>query len=497
MMGATVEYYREGRGATVSVVEGGGQRALLINGKVVATDNPPDMEHELLLGHIPALLHPNPKSTLVVGLGAGITLGAVAAHRSIDQLVLVEIEPAVVEAASLFRDANDEVLDDPRLVVVIEDGRNFLKTTHQEFDVITADPIHPWAAGAAYLYTTEYYRTAAEHLGPRGIMCQWLPAYELSPENFKSAVATFAASFAHTTLWQATSDVILIGSELPLEVDLRRLERRLAEPPVGRQLGPIGLKAPLPFLAQMALDDAGVREYASGSVINTDDNLYLEFSTPHHIGSRKGFQNMRAIEEYRTGPEAVISSFEPFFVSREEARAVLQDYQSAKSATVLSHLEAAYHREVHGLWGFEAVNRRLRRVLVKLPGYDPARTQLAANLASLAAHQYASGLPRPAIANGRRALELAPDRPGAHHTLGMALARLGEFDQAIEHFEAAVRLRPGYWVAHHHLSEALMDAERYSEAIHALRRGLEIRPNHPVMRRRLDELLSIESDGTR
>jgi spermidine synthase len=478
MMGATVEYYREGRGATVSVVEGGGQRALLINGKVVATDNPPDMEHELLLGHIPVLLHPNPKSTLVVGLGAGITLGAVAAHRSIDQLVLVEIEPAVLEAASLFRDSNDDVLDDPRLVVVIQDGRNFLKTTHQEFDVITADPIHPWAAGAAYLYTTEYYRTAAEHLSPRGIMCQWLPAYELSPENFTSVVATFAASFAHTTLWQATSDVILIGSESPLEVDLRHLERRLAEPPVGRQLGLIGLTAPLSFLAQMALDDAGVRAYASGSVINTDDNLYLEFSTPHHIGSRKGFDNMRAIEEYRAGPEAVISSFEPFFVSREEGRAVLQDYQSAKSETVLSHLEATYHREVQGA------------------GYDPARTQLAENLASLAAHQYASGLPHPAIANGRRALELAPDHPGAHHTLGMALARLGEFDRAIEHFEAAAQLRPGYWVAHHHLSEALMHAERYAEAIRALRRGLAIRPNHPVMRSRLDELLSTESGGT-
>jgi len=147
LAGLRLLYYREGRGATVSVLERRGNRTLVVSGKPVATDILPDMEHELLLGHLPVLLHPAPRSALVVGLGAGITLGAVAAHEEIETLKLVEIERAVVEAAALFSHANGNVLEDPRLEIAIQDGRNFLKTSPDSFDVITADPIHPeWRA---------------------------------------------------------------------------------------------------------------------------------------------------------------------------------------------------------------------------------------------------------------------------------------------------------------------------------------------------------------
>jgi spermidine synthase len=130
----------------------------------VASDSLGDMQHELLLGHLPVLMHPEPRSAAVVGLGAGITLGSVPAHPSLERLVLVEIEPAVVEGARRFDHINGDALDDPRLQIVFQDGRNHLRTTGRRFDVITADPIHPWAHEASYLYTTEYYRIAAERL---------------------------------------------------------------------------------------------------------------------------------------------------------------------------------------------------------------------------------------------------------------------------------------------------------------------------------------------
>ena len=154
-------YYEEGRSSTVAVVDAAlgalQQRYIAVNGKVVASDGGRDMEVQLLLGHVPVLLHPNPRRVLVIGFGAGVTLGSVAAHEGIEELTLVEIEPAVLAAGSLFAHVNEDVLSDPRLEVMIQDGRNFVKTTERTFDVITADPVHPWAAGSAYLYTCLLY----------------------------------------------------------------------------------------------------------------------------------------------------------------------------------------------------------------------------------------------------------------------------------------------------------------------------------------------------
>jgi spermidine synthase len=60
---------------------------------------------------------------------------------------------------------------------VFSDGRNFLLTTKRSSTSSPRDPIHPWFSGAGYLYTTEYFRLAAERLRPGGVVCQWLPIY--------------------------------------------------------------------------------------------------------------------------------------------------------------------------------------------------------------------------------------------------------------------------------------------------------------------------------
>ena len=113
---------------------------------------------------------------------------------------------------------------------------SYLKTTSETFDVITADPIHPWAYGAAYLFTNEYYDLARARLNEGGVMCQWLPAYELSPPDFKSVITTFAQSFEHVVVWFATTDVVLVGSDTPIRIDLDRLSERLGSAAVQGQL---------------------------------------------------------------------------------------------------------------------------------------------------------------------------------------------------------------------------------------------------------------------
>jgi spermidine synthase len=214
--------------------------------------------------------------------------------------VLAEIEPGVLGAARTFADYNHRVLDDPRLHVVFNDGRNFLSTTRERFDVITADPIHPWSGGAAYLYTQEYFRTVAEHLAPGGVACQWLPIYELSVDDVRSVARTFRGQFKHVMVWLTWYDAELVGSNDPLALDLTALERRMAVPAIRRDLEVVDMGTPEAFLAYFLAGTSGVEDFAAGAITNTDDNLSLEFSAPRSMGLARAMgDNVQALARHR------------------------------------------------------------------------------------------------------------------------------------------------------------------------------------------------------
>lgn len=280
-----VVYFHEGTNETISVLDGrDGLRTFVVNGRPEASTAPADMQLQFALGHIPALLHPAPKSAFVLGTGSGMTLGAVAAHPEIQRIVLAEIEPAVLPATRAFAEWNHGVLDDPRLHIVGNDGRNHLATTTERFDVITADPIHPWAGGAAYLYTAEYFRLVHDRLAPGGVTSQWLPLYELSVDDIRCIVHTFAAQFAHAAVFVTWTDAVLVASDSPLDLDDRRLAERMAAPAVAGDLARVGIGSARDLLAYFVLGDAGIAAYTAGATLNTDDNLWLEFSAPRSMG---------------------------------------------------------------------------------------------------------------------------------------------------------------------------------------------------------------------
>ncbi len=295
-----VLFYHEGINSTISVIKiKGGNQAVLVNGKVVASSALKDRQCQLTLGHLPMLAHKNPRKVLVVGLGTGMTLGAVSAHPGVEELTLVEIEPNVIGAARTFGRYNNHVLDHPKLKVVFNDGRNFLLTTRNSYDVITADPIHPWTQGSGYLYTTEYFQLAAAHLAPGGVMCQWLPIYELSVADLKSVVKTFSQNFKYTMAWLTQYDAELIGSNQPLIFDETLLAQRLSDPAVAKDLTAVMMGTSVDFLSYFIMGSQGMVEFGRDGIVNTDDNLYLEFSTPASVGRNVMQTNVEALSRYR------------------------------------------------------------------------------------------------------------------------------------------------------------------------------------------------------
>ena len=280
-----VLYYHEGVNETVSVIRPKGSiQSFIVNGRPEASTALMDVQLQRTLGHLPMLLHPDPRRVFVLGAGTGMTLGSASIHPEVERLVLGEIEEGMLGVARTFGEWNSRVMDNPRLEVVLNDGRNFLATTREQFDVISADPIHPWSGGAGYLYTREYFRSVSSRLAPGGIAAQWLPLYELDVRDVKTVVRTFAESFEHVMVWLTYYDAVLVGSSAPIMIDEAALTRRIAVPAIRDDLAPVQMGAPGDLLSFFLMGTAGARAFGEGGDLNTDDNLLLEFSAPRWQG---------------------------------------------------------------------------------------------------------------------------------------------------------------------------------------------------------------------
>ena len=255
-----VLFYREGPSATVSVVREDDNMTLRVNGKIDASISAGDMPTQVLMGHLPLLLHREPRDVLVIGLGSGITLGSMARHP-VERLDVVEIEPAVVAASALFSRQNGGVLDDSRVRVVIADGRNFLLTTSSRYDVIASEPSNPWLGGVASLFTVEFFTLARQHLRTGGVMLQWVQGYSLLPEDLQMVVRTFRRVFPATSIWEgAAGDFLLVGRADPEPLDARRATARLqASPDIERDLKRVGIDGLPGVLARFVLGERDCR----------------------------------------------------------------------------------------------------------------------------------------------------------------------------------------------------------------------------------------------
>ncbi len=484
--GTTVLYYREGRGSTVSVVEdAAGVRRFQIDGKVEASDASSDLRHELLLGHLPVLVHPAPKSALVVGLGAGITLGGVAAHPEIESITIVEIEPAVVPISSYFAHVNGDALEDPRVRLVLQDGRNHLLTTSRRFDVITADPIHPWARGSAYLYTREYYETARARLEDGGVMCQWLPLYQLSPDDLRAVVGSFLDVFPDATLWSTPADGVLIGSTRPLRIDLGAWQQRLSHPRVRDGLARVGLADPLSLLAEFTLSPEAMRGFAHGALRNTDDNLFLEFDSPRHIGGGSALlqSNARLLASLASPPAELVGEVGPLFASGEQAARALDAIVAAKAA-----LARVIAQDVDA----QARLAPLRAIAKGPPPYGPAQDELAWQLRLTGRAAMQQRDVAGAVAAFEEATRLAPLDWRSRVELAWALRRNGDLVAAEPALREALRLAPHAPPAHYELAAVLLETHRRDEAIAHFRAAAGARPGWADPRNDLAWLLATD-----
>ncbi len=485
-------FYREGINSTVAVERTERMTALRVDGKVDAS-NGMDMATQLMLGHLPLLLHPRPERVLVIGLGSGVTAGAVAQHPVVREIDVVELEPAVVGASDFFVEENRNVLRDPRVRLVIGDGRNFIQAGEKRYDVISSEPSNPWMAGVANLFSREFYRLARERLADDGIMIQWVHGYSLFPRELKMIVNTFRQTFPHSTLWRTLrGDYLLVGMNSPLTLDYSVLERKIAASATVREdLASLRLASPVDLLTLFLLNEADLARFATEAPENTDDRPLLEFAAPLALYAYTTDENDRLLRQGRTREFPPVTNLPPGLLEarrvhfarvywaggeKEEAIDQLRKAPPPAPADIASQLERA--KLLFSLGEVGQATEKLASLVRVRPQDRLIMSYLKAGtiLRQLKAEE--------AVAQHGRTRLGDPNPAEAHNNLGVFYTRLGIrfrepafFDLAVDALEAAVRIEPQAYAVLNNLGNAHFELGRLEEAARVYQRVITMDPN--------------------
>jgi spermidine synthase len=315
---------REGPGGVVAVVEDpDGARKLRLDGHRTLGGSA-DSRWEALQAHLPLALHPAPRRVAFLGLGTGITAGA-ALHHPVERVMAVELLPDVVALARAWfaADANG-LFADPRAEVVVDDARHFVRAG-PALDVVVGDLFFPFEAGAASLYTREHFARVRERLSPDGLFAQWLPLFQLAPEEFLGIARTFVEAFPETTLWRGDffADrplVALVGRRAAAPLDPDRLTAALGplDDPLGRDAGTV------PF--HLYAGNLGrARHLVARGRILTDDLPWIQYAAPRserrrHAGERAAFVGDRLLAFEEALHAAVPGDQDPFLGACDRTR---------------------------------------------------------------------------------------------------------------------------------------------------------------------------------
>ncbi|MFC1851123.1 fused MFS/spermidine synthase, partial [candidate division CSSED10-310 bacterium] len=269
---------------TVAVVEGPERpatklvRRLYINGNPSASALKGPLQLEIFEGLLPISLHPKPEDILIIGLGTGITAGAVADYPGLN-IDALEIISRIKEITSYFKNENLSILEHPRFNLFIEDGRQYLARTKKMYDVITTAPQHPAQVGSVHLYTEDYFQLCFDHLRADGLMAQWVPLYQLSKYDVRRIIFTMRQIFPVLSLWIINKDIIILGKKTYEPINFSNLEQKFRIPAFARAMRRIDVNNPYALFGLFHSTGAALQLENSRKNIISDDYPQLEFSS--------------------------------------------------------------------------------------------------------------------------------------------------------------------------------------------------------------------------
>jgi spermidine synthase len=522
-------FYREGRTGTAIVTRDrlNNCKTVYINGISEVPLLYPHLLCFKMIGDLAPMLQANPDEVLMICFGGGIAAGATTQLPEVKHLTIVDLESSVVEAAIFLTKENNGLLANPKVNVVIDDGRNYIMTARRKWPVIVSDSTHPKSGDSWVLYTQEFYRLVREHLTDDGVFVQWVPMHKLRTAEFKIIVRTFQSVFPHASMWithgtdeQGRSGLysLFAATPEPLKIDVTRLRDRLNAEPVSLDLEQFGLHIPAGFLDTFLCAEDKLRRWAGEGPVNTDNFPLTQYETCYSQGALLNnadfIKPMEDIWPYLTGtgPEQEAKQLREELELRAKANRLALMGQQEKAYAMLP--DDVRYRQMHRLYeespryiqaiiGLYWDNPKALIFLAKLMGnvqttapiyervlnLDPKNTG-ALNI--LAVFRINEGLLPAAEDYLRRAVRLAPDFADAHNNLGICIAKQGRVAESIPYFRRAVEIRPTFINARLHLALALRQTGRTQEALSNLQYVLKMEPQNETA---LSMLAEIKGQG--
>jgi spermidine synthase len=346
-------FYEEGLSTVVTVAKNRetGSMWLANNGKVDASSNI-DMPTQVLVALLPFQFVEETNDVLVIGLASGITAGAVSMVDDIKRLDVVELEPATRRAAALFSEFNHDVLNDPRLNLVMNDGRNhILLAEEKSYNVIVSEPSNPWISGVSNLFTREFFEVGKSRLKEGGVWAQWVQMYGMGTEDLRSILKTFSDVYPYVAVYTTIieSDLVLVGSREPLLLQFEAENPLLTRwPNVTKELAEVGIVDEMSLLATYLMDRDAIVEMVGDVAINTDDNMRVEYSAPMNLHQPTSEANVALLLEHaRFPPGSVLNATS--MAELAQAYIAREDYQRGKPGMVEALLRLAQETENTGL----------------------------------------------------------------------------------------------------------------------------------------------------
>ncbi len=471
-------FNKEGSSATVTVREDAeGGRMLSINGLDEVPVDPSSLLTFRVLAHLPLLLHPGPRDVMVLSLGGGITTGSVATHdlKTID---VVELCPPVVQAAELFEHWNHGVLNDPRLNIIIQDGRNYLLLTDKRYDVITADATHPWSADSWILYTGEFYEMVLSHLRNGGIFCQWVPLHYLSQDDFKCILRTMRTVFPYLSIWYTGSYVVVTGSKDSIAADVEIIERRMTIPGIRDDLKSVGIDSPYLLFSLYLMSGDTIDRFVGNGPLNTDNKAYLEHSAARCFGRETTPENLLALKNSR---ENLIDYFKNRAgLKNIKTDGMLNELAAARESMIMGRI-STYGGNFSG--SIEYYRNALRHApedQISRIFFDDAVRTYAAHWANEGDDLRRKGLIEEAVEAYEKALKLDPSDPRAHNGIGLLLYNRGRYREALYRFTISLDRMPYQVQIRYNRVLALLklkmveEAQKEIEEIEQLEKGMNM-----------------------
>jgi spermidine synthase len=487
-----VKLVREGRAATVTVLDQadprrGTFRDMYLNGVEEASTRFWHAQLFKLLGVLPPLLHesPEPKTALVIAFGAGITAGSVLACEDVARLDVVDLNPDIEGINDLFTDVNGDVFHRPRFHFHNDDGRNYLVTSGETYDLIIGDSTHPRAYDSWILYTEEFYRAVKARLRPDGVFAQWVPVlHSMRGELMRIHLNTFRSVFPTATFWYVygSDQAFLLATPEPLVLDAPGLQEKLARLPAWFRAGEYQLDTVARVAGFFWMDPRAMELMIAGETrINRDDLHYFDKqSAVRPLPPEQQlpwFQTDAAPHLTGAGPDVLAE-----VRTEQQVAGLLADHAfygdspalhrafctSPDNGNVRYWMSRAFAGAIPDRESFcrDDEIRRARESLARHPE-DPLVMNALADLLC------ESGQHGEALALARKAAAIAPGNGMIQDTLGWALFRNGRVEEALAALERARATLGDHPIVLYHLGAVYRDAGRAEDARRLLAQALQ------------------------